>query len=115
MLSNAIKHHDNSTGNISVTIESNTGFYQFRIQDDGPGIAPNLHKKALEMFQTLQPRDKVEGSGMGLAMVKRIIEHYGGTLTIDSNGERGTGMIIKWPLLTQQNSLIKTNKVPHKN
>jgi len=108
LLSNAIKHHDKSTGKIEVTVESNTEFYQFRIQDDGPGIPVNLHNKALEMFQTLQSRDKVEGSGMGLAMVNRIIEHYSGTLTIDSNGERGTGMIIKWPLKVNHENVMNT-------
>jgi len=115
LLSNAIKHHDKPTGNIEVTVESTVEFYQFRIQDDGPGIPVNLHKKALEMFQTLQSRDKVEGSGMGLAMVNKIIEHYGGTLTIDSNGERGTGMILKWPLIVKQNKLMNTSQLQTKN
>ncbi|WDE14547.1 CHASE domain-containing protein [Thalassomonas haliotis] len=98
LISNAIKHHDRATGKITVSYQKKTGFHQFRIQDDGPGIPPPLHKKAMEMFQTLRPRDQVEGSGMGLAMVNKFAEHQGGQLTIESDGGRGTGIVILWPM-----------------
>lgn len=97
LISNAIKHHDKSTGKITISYQKKTGFHQIRVQDDGPGIPPALHKKAMEMFQTLRPRDQVEGSGMGLAMVNKFTEHQGGKLTIDSDGSRGTGIILLWP------------------
>ena len=51
----------------------------------------------MEMFQTLKPRDQVEGSGMGLAMIKRIIENYEGNVKIVSDGKHGTTIIIYWP------------------
>jgi len=98
IISNAIKHHDRAQGRIDITVENSIKYYQIKIQDDGPGIAPNMQSKVVEMFQTLQPRDKVEGSGMGLAMVKKITEYYGAKLLIDSDGKRGTAMIIKWPV-----------------
>ncbi|WP_281557046.1 CHASE domain-containing protein [Thalassomonas sp. RHCl1] len=98
LISNAIKHHDKSTGNITISYQQKNGFHQIRVQDDGPGIPPQLHKKAMEMFQTLRPRDQVEGSGMGLAMVNKFTEHQGGKLTIDSDGSRGTGIIVLWPI-----------------
>jgi signal transduction histidine kinase len=68
------------------------------VQDDGPGIPPALFNKALEMFQTLKPRDKVEGSGMGLSLVQKVVLHYEGQLTIESDGQRGTKVIIKLPI-----------------
>ena len=46
----------------------------FSVQDDGPGIAHEYQEQIFKMFQTLKPRDQVEGSGMGLAMVKKNIE-----------------------------------------
>ena len=55
------------------------------------------------MFQTLKPRDKVEGSGMGLSLVKKIVQHYGGKLTIESDGICGTKIIIMLPIKEQQN------------
>ncbi|MFT5755521.1 MAG: PAS domain S-box-containing protein [Alteromonadaceae bacterium] len=98
LVSNALKHHDKPTGKITITLTKSDKFYRIRVQDDGPGIPPKLHNKALEMFQTLQSRDKTEGSGMGLALVQKTVLHQGGTLAIDSNGKRGTGIIIIWPI-----------------
>lgn len=97
IISNAIKHHDKETGTIQISYEALSGFHYLRIQDDGPGIPPDMHDKAVEMFQTMKPRDHVEGSGMGLALSKRITEHYGGDLSIDSDGGRGTCIVISWP------------------
>ncbi len=98
LLSNAIKHHDKIEGLIQIQLNQNNDSYQLTITDDGPGIPPNMHNKVIEMFQTLKSRDDVEGSGMGLAMVKRIISHYKGELKILSDGKRGTSIIIEWPL-----------------
>lgn len=98
LISNAIKHHDKDAGLIEVRCEYDGGCYQIRVQDDGPGIPPELNHKVVEMFQTLKPRDQVEGSGMGLAMVKKTVEHYGGTLEIISDGVRGTCFHISWPV-----------------
>ncbi|MBQ0799267.1 MAG: PAS domain S-box protein [Porticoccaceae bacterium] len=97
LISNAIKHHDKDHGVIDVGYESTDKAHIIYVQDDGPGIPKELHKKALEMFETLRSRDHVEGSGIGLAMVKKIIERYGGTLEIESGGERGTRIVMKAP------------------
>jgi len=97
LISNAIKHHDKPSGNITITYQENDDFHIITVEDDGPGIPEELHEKAMEMFQTLKPRDQVEGSGMGLAMIKRILENYEGSVKIVSNGKRGTKIIIHWP------------------
>lgn len=96
LLSNAIKHHDKEQGHITIEHESNGDYDIISVADDGPGIPLEFHDKAMEMFQTLKSRDKVEGSGMGLAMIKRIVEHYQGTISIISDGKRGTKMSIHW-------------------
>jgi signal transduction histidine kinase len=64
--------------------------------DDGPGIDSQFHQRIFIMFQTLKPRDEVEGSGMGLALVKKIVEQYGGTVKVESNG-RGCCFKFTWP------------------
>lgn len=97
LISNAIKHHDKDHGKIEFSFAQKDGFYEVRVQDDGPGIPPKLQEKAMEMFQTLQSRDKTEGSGMGLALVKKTVMKQGGSLSIDSDGGRGTIFIVKWP------------------
>ncbi|MFT5656903.1 MAG: CHASE1-domain containing sensor protein/two-component sensor histidine kinase [Gammaproteobacteria bacterium] len=97
MISNALKHHDRSTGKIEVTGKAQAHSYVLRIQDDGPGIPTRLQAKVMQMFQTLKSRDEVEGSGMGLALAVKIVQQYHGSLHIDSDGLRGTGIVISWP------------------
>ena len=80
LFANAIKHHDRTEGyiNLSWRVVSKN-YYEFSVTDDGPGISPEYQERVYIMFQTLRPRDEVEGSGMGLALVKKIVEAYGGT------------------------------------
>ena len=101
LISNAIRHHDKGKGNITVTCEDASEIYLIKVIDDGPGIPPDLQDKAMEMFQTLKSRDEVEGSGMGLAMINKILEHFSGRLEIHSDGENGTEMRITWPKNTK--------------
>jgi PAS domain S-box-containing protein len=96
LMSNAIKHHDHSTGIICISYEDSNTHHVISISDDGPGIPLEYHEKVLDMFQTLKPRDEVEGSGMGLALVKKSVFFYGGKLDIISNG-RGTKITTFWP------------------
>jgi len=99
LFTNAIKHHDRSTGNIHLGWQvKNKDYYEFSVTDDGPGIPPAYHNRVFVMFQTLRPRDEVEGSGMGLALVKKIIETYGGRTSIVSDGNRGTSINFTWPI-----------------
>jgi len=97
LITNAIKHHDKGKGAINIKAEQDNEFYFFQIIDDGPGILPAFQSKSLEMFQTLQSKDSLDSSGMGLAIVKKTIERYGGSLSIESDGKRGTCVHIKWP------------------
>ena len=101
LISNAIKHHDKPDGHIQIHYEAVDDMHKISVQDDGPGIPRELFDKAVEMFQTLRPRDKVEGSGMGLSLSKKTVEHYGGSLTIESDGVRGTTIIILWPITSE--------------
>ena len=97
LLSNAIKHHDKSEGSISISYrEAEKNFYRFSVCDDGPGIPKQFQERVFGMFQTLKPRDELEGSGMGLALIKKIVENYGGKITVESEG-RGTCFHFTWP------------------
>jgi signal transduction histidine kinase len=70
------------------------------VADDGPGIAPQYHEQIFKTFQTLKPRDQVEGSGMGLAIVRKNIEVFGGTLKLESSSGRGSTFRFTWPKQT---------------
>jgi len=104
LISNSIKHHDKESGHVNISCKNITNYQEVMVEDDGPGIPEKFHDKVMEMFQTLKSRDKVEGSGMGLAMIKRVIEHYQGNISIDSDGQRGTKVIIHWQ--NNKNSII---------
>lgn len=98
LIGNAIKHHDGDCGRVEITAEDRGDFVELAITDDGPGIPTRFHDKIFKMFETLQSRDEVEGSGMGLALVHRQVELAGGEVRVVSeDGERGTSMRFSWP------------------
>ncbi|MEM9814729.1 MAG: ATP-binding protein, partial [Pseudomonadota bacterium] len=98
LLSNAIKHHDRTVGWISVDVEILDESYLLSVADDGPGIPEDYHERVFQIFETLRPRDQVEGSGMGLALVKKTVELVGGAIEIVSGAEtRGTTVRVLWP------------------
>jgi PAS domain S-box-containing protein len=96
LLSNAIKHHDRPNGQIEIHVHDQGEFYEFVIDDDGPGISPIYHDKIFVIFQTLQARDTKENTGVGLAIVKRIVEAEGGNIWLDSQEGRGTRFHFTW-------------------
>ena len=107
LLNNAVKHHDQESGHISITASNAGPFLNICVTDDGPGIPKRYHTRVFEMFQTLKSRDKVEGSGLGMAIIKKLVESQGGSVTIVSpvKAKRGTSICFTWPLVFQQNPL----------
>ncbi|MGG6293370.1 ATP-binding protein [Leptolyngbya sp. AN02str] len=97
LVSNAIKHHDRPTGTIEIKVSELPSFYEFSVTDDGPGIEPLYHDKVFEIFQTLKARDEQENTGVGLSIVKKIIDEGGGTITLDSLEGQGTTFRFTWP------------------
>ncbi len=104
LVQNVFKHHDKKEGRILVAaaIDVETGDLVIEVVDDGPGIAPKFHEKIFAVFETLRPRDEVEGSGIGLALVRRLVHEVGGQIEVESPLEdgRGTCFRMSWPLLT---------------
>lgn len=98
LIDNAIKHHHRQDGLVEIAAGQSEKFYKFTIKDDGPGIDPQFHDQIFEMFQTLKPKDEVEGSGMGLALVKKIIHTFGGEITVESEKGKGSTFSFTWPI-----------------
>lgn len=97
LMSNAVKHHHSGEGKIDVDIVDLGDTVDVAVTDDGPGIPETFHDRVFRMFQTLRPRDEIEGSGMGLATVKKIVESRGGTIALESTEGRGTTVRFTWP------------------
>ncbi len=97
LISNAIKHHDRQAGAVTVALVARGRWLRFSVTDDGPGIPEQYREAVFEMFRTLKPRDKVEGSGMGLALVRKIVARMGGECGIEAAANRGTLVWFEWP------------------
>lgn len=97
LIGNALKHHDQSHGVVTVSVKMMEDCYQFKVEDDGPGIPEEYHSKVFDLFHTLKPRDLVEGSGLGLSVIKKILDNYMCRYHIESNGIRGYCFTFTWP------------------
>ncbi|GHA71878.1 sensor histidine kinase [Pontibacter akesuensis] len=97
LISNAIKYHDKDHGVISVRHHETEDFHVFSVADDGPGIEPAYHERIFVIFQTLQERDAVESTGVGLAIVKKIVEWQGGSIWVASQPGQGATFTFTWP------------------
>ena len=84
LLSNAIVYNDKHEGEIQIGYTDNVDHWTFHVVDNGPGIEEKYHEKIFKIFQTLAPRDEHESTGIGLSLVKKIVEHYGGRIWIES-------------------------------
>lgn len=98
LISNAIKYNDKPEGVINVNVEQKEEFYQFTVEDNGPGIPAEFHEKIFLIFQTLQSRDKMESTGIGLTIVKKILATVGGKIWLESEPGKGTRFFFTWPL-----------------
>lgn len=98
LINNARVHHDKPSGTITITGAPAPGGWRFTVEDDGPGIAPEFHERIFEVFQQLHGRNNSVGTGIGLAIVRKIIEKEGGTITVDSEIGKGTRFHLFWPI-----------------
>jgi len=96
LVSNAIKYHDKPTGTIHISANTRGSKYVFAVADDGPGIAPAYHQKVFVIFQTLQERDSFESTGVGLAIVKKILDDRNETIQIEPTPGGGTTFSFTW-------------------
>lgn len=99
LVENAVKHMDGERLHIAISVRDDGEFLRFSLRDNGPGIPRKFHQRVFGMFQTLKSRDKIDGSGIGLSLVKKIVEWQGGQVSIDSDpesGKRGTTITFLW-------------------
>ncbi len=97
LIGNAIKYHHNpQEGVIEINFKNTIELYEFSIKDNGPGIAPKYHSKIFEMFETAHETDRADSTGIGLAIVKKIIERNGGMIEMTSELGKGSEFTFSW-------------------
>jgi PAS domain S-box-containing protein len=97
LIGNGIKHHDRIDGSLHIGIAERNDVYEFAIADDGPGIAIEQHDRVFEIFQAVNPQNRSDSTGIGLAIVKKIIEAEGGKIRLESQLGEGTTFYFTWP------------------
>ena len=97
LIGNAIKHRASDLGHVLVSASELNRWVTFCVEDNGPGIERQFHDRVFQMFSTLRPRDEVEGSGMGLALVRKLVESNGGQIWLESEPGRGATFSFTWP------------------
>jgi signal transduction histidine kinase len=98
LISNALKYHDHpATGTVQIGCDDAGDFYSFSVADDGPGIDAEYHDRIFVIFQTLTERDTLESTGVGLAIVKKIVERQGGHIGVKSAEGQGATFTFTWP------------------
>ncbi len=99
LVSNALKHARRADARVKVTAaQHGNDEVRFTVSDNGPGIAPEFQERIWGIFQTLEARDKVEGTGIGLAIVRKIVESRGGKAWVESAPGEGARFHFTWAL-----------------
>jgi PAS domain S-box-containing protein len=97
LIGNAAKYNTSPAPWVQVTAGDLGSAFEFSVADNGPGIAPEYHERIFGIFQTLQARDKVEGTGIGLSLVKKLVESRGGRIWVESPPQGGATFRFTWP------------------
>ncbi len=98
LISNAIKYNDKPTVAVTIEYQTQGNKHVFTVSDNGPGIEPEYHEKIFGIFQTLHTKDEVESTGIGLSIVKKIIDDAGGSINVESEMGKGTSFKVAIPI-----------------
>lgn len=96
LITNAYKYHDKPHGYVKVYFKHLGPTYEFYVEDNGPGIAQEYHKKIFTIFQTLEERDAFESTGVGLSIVKKILDDRKLSIRVQSEPGQGATFIFTW-------------------
>jgi light-regulated signal transduction histidine kinase (bacteriophytochrome) len=99
LLGNALKYASAARADVQIRVQWRDigDAYEFSVSDNGPGIPQAFHQRIWGVFQTLESRDKVEGAGIGLAVVKKVVETRGGRVSLESSEGEGATFRFTWP------------------
>lgn len=109
LVGNAIKHHDKPGGVVEISYRAAPDGHEFTVSDDGAGIPERHRERVFDMFATLRRRDVVEGSGMGLALVHKLVSSRGGRIEVAEGPLGGAAFTFTW---NEPHAAISSNPPP---
>jgi len=98
LVGNALKFRGRARPEVRITGREEQGRWRIEVQDNGIGVPPAHRERVFEMGQRLHTHDEYPGTGIGLALCRRIIERHGGTIRLESGAESGSVVVIHLPL-----------------
>jgi signal transduction histidine kinase len=102
LIGNALKYARRPDPRVDVGVKETARFFEFWVADNGPGIAQQYHERIWSLFQRLESQDEIEGTGVGLALVKKIVEGQGGRVWVESQSGHGATFRFLWPNLEEE-------------
>jgi len=97
LIGNAVKYMDHPGGHVTVSSTRDGDFWRVSVSDDGPGIDPRYHEQIFGLFQCLDPERDADSTGVGLTLVKKIVELHGGKVWAESEPGRGAAFHFTLP------------------
>jgi signal transduction histidine kinase len=104
LIGNAIKYRGDKPPQIRVAAQRRGDGWEFSVEDNGIGIAPEFHQQIFEIFKRLHGREKYPGTGIGLAVCRKIVQRHGGEISVDSRA--GAGSIFQFTIHTSTEASI---------
>lgn len=96
-ISNAVRHHDQPSGKVSITANARGDLVEFRVSDDGPGVPEAFREQVFGVFRRLTRVGPNNGTGMGLALVRKTVDGVGGQVWLEGSHPRGATLVFTWP------------------
>ncbi len=97
LIGNAVKYNKSETPVVKLSYKEEDGHYTFTVTDNGIGIEEKYKNQIFEIFKRLHTKEEYEGTGIGLAMCKKIIESHGGNIHVESTPGKGSSFIFTIP------------------
>lgn len=97
LVGNAVKYNRSPRPRVEIRARDAGRFVRFSVRDNGPGIPAEYHERIWGIFQTLEARDKVEGTGIGLSLVRKLVDAQGGRAWVESAPGEGATFHFLWP------------------
>ena len=97
LLDNAIKYNDKAQGLIQVSYEEQNDDWYFCVKDNGIGIEAAYREKVFQLFQTLAPKDQQNNTGIGLSLIEKIVNNWGGKIWFESEPGQGCRFYFSFP------------------
>lgn len=97
LIENGLKYNESVRPVVRVNCSEDEEWFYFSVEDNGIGIDPKYHELIFEMFKRMNTREKYEGTGIGLAICKKIVSKYGGDFIVESTEGKGSIFRFTWP------------------